>query len=212
MKTVIFGLFILSACTSLPKGELQLRKMILDDHPRHFPERASYVQTGRPIYIESTSYPFMMPNGHISMSGKILVYLGREELSLKEILPQEEISSKDQNNKNDGEQNKKEIPNKPSEIVKEMGTGIAKTLNPCVKPRITKQGNCNELRVDFDLTSCTGIPVLKQGHKVLCRDDVALFGVRFKNTRYRIKTHKLPLPLKGHWNLSSKVQITYYKP
>lgn len=95
MKFIIMSLFILSSCTSLPKGELQLKKMILDDYPEGPYGQSSYIHAGRPFYIESTSYPYLLPDGHISIGGKLLVYVGREELSLEELLPQPQTSNKE---------------------------------------------------------------------------------------------------------------------
>lgn len=242
MKTIVLSLFILSACTSLPKGELQLKKMMIDDQPKEPPGRVTYVHSGRPLYVESTSYPFLLPDGHISLKGKLLVYVGREELSLNELLPKQE-------------EKKKASPSKPSEVPKnetkerppifrEMGGGRLsvtpsllfpktpgaesfqdyvqlknssikkkdqKVVNhyKCAKPKIIKNGDCTQLQVEFDLSQCFGSPFIKQGYKVNCLKDEALFGVRLNNVRYRIKTQKTP---KALWSLHPQVQVTFYRP
>lgn len=210
MKTILFSLFILSSCTSLPKGELQLRKMMLDDQPRNIPDRISYVHAGRPLYIESTSYPFMMPNGHISMTGKLLVYVGREELSLNELLPVKEELPKGPMDKE--KEKKVEEKQTPEPRFREMASGGRMASTQCAKPRITRHGSCKQLKVEFDLSDCVGLPIIKEGFKVSCLGNEALFGVRHNDIRYRIRTHKLPLPLNDHWNLGPQVQVTYYKP
>lgn len=210
MKTILLSLFVLSSCTSLPKGEPQLRKMMLDDRPRNVPERVSYVHSGRPLYIESTSYPFVMADGHISMNGKLLVYVGREELSLNELLPvKEELSDGAKEKKEEEKVEEKQIPEPP---FREIAGGGRMASTQCAKPRIIRHGNCNNLKVEFDLSDCTGLPIVKGGYKVRCHGNEALFGVRHDNIRYRIRTHKLPLPLNEHWNLGPHVQVTYYKP
>lgn len=240
MKTLFLSLFILSSCTSLPKGDLQLKKMMLDDQPRDPQGRLSYVHAGRPIYVESTSYPYLLPDGHISMEGKLLVYVGREELSLNELLPID---------KHEEAQEQKDSPieiKEPSPFIRELGhprlssndsvlfpktpgtENLAdflklqessikdkdkKVVNhfKCVRPKITKDGDCGQLRVEFDLTKCFGSPFVKEGHKVSCNQDEALFGVRLNNVRYRVSTIRPPLPVKGTWNLKPQIQVTFYK-
>jgi hypothetical protein len=241
MKILTLSLFILTACTSLPKGEPQLKKLMLEDQPRDPQGKISYVHAGRPIYVESYSYPYLLSDGHISMEGKLLVYVGREELSLNELLPVEkELEIHEQEN------SPIEIKEQPP-IIREMGgprmaesqpqsfpkTPGTETLEAflqlkdasiqdkdkrvvnhfrCAKPKITKNGDCHELRVEFDLTKCFGSPFVQEGHKVSCSQKEALFGVRLNNVRYRVTTNRLPLPLKDEWNLNSKVQVTFYKP
>lgn len=249
MKILTLSLFILSACTSLPNGELQLKKMMLDDHPREPQGRVSYVHSGRPLYIESTSYPFLLPDGHISMGGKLLVYVGREELSLNELVPIQESSKKE-----DDPQDKKDLSpevKEPTPLIRESGGArlseihapINQPLFPktpgienfedflklknasiskkdqrvvnhfkCAAPKILRDGNCDQLQVEFDLSKCLGSPFVKQGYKVNCADNEAIFGVRLNNVRYRITTNRPPLPVKGQWNLSSQIQVTFYKP
>lgn len=120
MKILILTLFVLSACTSLPKGELQLKKMILDDHPQEPGGKVSYVHSGRPLYVESTSYPYLLPDGHISMGGKLLVYVGREELSLNELLPTHQEHSKKLDKSEDKQDPPSEVKD-PSPIIREFG-------------------------------------------------------------------------------------------
>ncbi|MBL7663580.1 MAG: hypothetical protein JNM93_00490 [Bacteriovoracaceae bacterium] len=240
MKTLILSLFVLSACTSLPKGDLQLKKMMLDDQPREPRGGISYVHAGRPLYVESTSYPYLLPDGHISMEGKLLVYVGREELSLNELLPTQ---------KEEETQEKQITPEikEPSPFIREVGgprhaqaESIIFPKTPgtetfadflklqeasikekdkrfvnhfkCARPKITQNGNCDQLQVEFDLTKCFGSPFIKTGHKVSCNQDEALFGVRLNNVRYRVSTIRPPLPVKGQWNLKSQIQVTFYKP
>lgn len=249
MKIITLPLLILSACTSLPKGEPQLKKMMIDDHPRESQGRFAYVHSGRPVYIESTSYPFLLPDGHISMGGNLLVFVGREELSLNELIPAKDfLKEEDQS-----QLSPISVPKDkdPTPFIREFGgpklaesqaalpapsfpkTPGAESLEEflklekasisrkdqrfvnhlkCAKPKITRNGNCEQLQVEFDLSRCLGSPFVRQGHKVSCADHEALFGVKLNNVRYRVMTNRPPLPVMGHWNLNTQIQVTFYKP
>lgn len=79
-------MILLTACTSLPKGEHQLKKQIENDFPITEGKNVTYINKGRPIYIEANTYPQIQTGGHIYMGGKVYLFSGREELNLTDII------------------------------------------------------------------------------------------------------------------------------
>ncbi len=77
--------FLLSNCSSLPEGEGVLTKMVEEDQGK-VEGQNEQVYRGRPIFVKVTAYPQMLAQGDIFAGGEILLSVGREELSLEEIL------------------------------------------------------------------------------------------------------------------------------
>jgi hypothetical protein len=75
-----------SGCATIPEGELQLGPKIAEDMKNQGAGGAAGLSRGRPVYLESYAYPQMLETGDIWAGGPILVYLGREELSLDQVV------------------------------------------------------------------------------------------------------------------------------
>lgn len=75
----------LAACISVPKGELQLGPQITSDM-QSGTKNASHIGKGRPIYVEARSYPQILESGDIWAGGTLMVNIGREDLSLDEVI------------------------------------------------------------------------------------------------------------------------------
>lgn len=73
-------------CATIPEGELQLGPKIAEDMKNQGAGGAAGLSRGRPVYLESYAYPQMLETGDIWAGGPILVYLGREELSLDQVV------------------------------------------------------------------------------------------------------------------------------
>lgn len=77
---------MLYGCATIPEGELQLGPKIAEDMKNQSASGAAGLSRGRPVYLESYAYPQMLETGDIWAGGPILVYLGREELSLDQVV------------------------------------------------------------------------------------------------------------------------------
>lgn len=80
--------FALTSCTSLPKGRNIIEEEFIKDSSTPPPElkRNEFVNSGRPIYVEGMVYPQMIDGGHVSLEGKVGIYIGRESIGLNQIL------------------------------------------------------------------------------------------------------------------------------
>ena len=242
MKTLIFSLFFLSACTSLPKGELQLKKMMMDDQPKDPQGRVTYVHSGRPIYVESVSYPYLLPDGHISLQGKLLVYVGREELSLNELLPKQE-EEKNPSSPKPSESPKIETKER-TPIFREMGsprlsstpslffpkTPGAESFQDYVRLRDSSIKKKDQKVVNH--YRCAKPKIVQNGNcnKLQVEFDLSnCFGSRFIKEGYKVnclkhealfgvRLNNVRYRVKTQktpnalWNLDPQIQVTFYKP
>jgi hypothetical protein len=76
----------MGGCASIPTGELQLGPQIAADMKSQTQAGTQSLSRGRPVYLESYAYPQMLESGDIWAGGQVLVYLGREELSLDQVV------------------------------------------------------------------------------------------------------------------------------
>ena len=76
----------LVGCVSVPSGTLQLAPGIAADMKSQREGNLTSLSRGRPVYIEAFAYPQMLETGDILAGGQILLNLGREELSLDQIV------------------------------------------------------------------------------------------------------------------------------
>jgi hypothetical protein len=72
-------------CVTLPEGELQLGPKIVRDM-KASRSGVQALNKGRPIYIEAYSYPQMLESGDIWTGGPLLINLGREDISLDDLI------------------------------------------------------------------------------------------------------------------------------
>lgn len=239
-------LVLISACSSLPKGNHELKQMINDDLPKTEDRKNTYIHKGRPIYLEAQSYPQIIEGGHISMGGKVYVFAGREELALAdlikyqsnsstetEIIPDTPIQSPTETPAIESSHNvlaekktsEETFPITPGtktleDVVLLKNSSIKKkdmvVVNhlQCAKPIIEKNGNCNELKVIFDLSLCVGEKLTQDGFQVSCNQNRAVYGVKKNNVRYRAtllssqgKNKKEQL-----WTVNKKIEIMFIKP
>jgi hypothetical protein len=77
---------LMGGCASIPTGELQLGPQIAADMKGQTQAGTQSLSRGRPVYLESYAYPQMLESGDIWAGGQVLVYLGREELSLDQVV------------------------------------------------------------------------------------------------------------------------------
>lgn len=84
----LFIILMISSCASPPKGRNVLEEKFKTDLSENFQEKeGEEIQaSGRPIYIEAITYPQLIEGGHISIEGKIGVYIGRESIKLNKLL------------------------------------------------------------------------------------------------------------------------------
>lgn len=87
-QTMILFFLMSASCTSLPKGKNVLEEEFIKDASTPLPElkKNEFVNSGRPIYVEGIVYPQMIDGGHISLEGKVGIYIGRESIGLNRIL------------------------------------------------------------------------------------------------------------------------------
>lgn len=76
----------MAGCATLPAGELQLGPKIAADMKSQNQAGAQSLSRGRPVYLETYAYPQILESGDIWAGGQVLVYLGREELSLDQVV------------------------------------------------------------------------------------------------------------------------------
>lgn len=78
----------LTSCAFLPSGKNILEESFIKDASTPVPEikNHEFVSSGRPIYIEAIVYPQLIEGGHLSLGGKVGVYMGRESVALNQIL------------------------------------------------------------------------------------------------------------------------------
>lgn len=83
---LIFG--FISSCSSVPKGRNVLEEEFIKNATTPEPElkKNEFVNSGRPIYVEGIAYPQMIDGGHVSLEGKVAIYIGRESIKLNKIL------------------------------------------------------------------------------------------------------------------------------
>jgi hypothetical protein len=77
---------MLAGCATLPSGELQLGPKIASDIKDQQAGGLASLSRGRPLYLEAYAYPQMLETGDIWAGGPLLVNLGREELSLDQVV------------------------------------------------------------------------------------------------------------------------------
>ena len=77
---------LMAGCVSIPTGELQIGPKIAADMKSQNQAGTQSLSRGRPVYLEAQAYPQMLETGDIWAGGQILVYLGREELSLDQVV------------------------------------------------------------------------------------------------------------------------------
>ena len=241
MKRSLLLLFFLSGCTSLPSGHHELKQMINDDLPKEETGKNTYIHKGRPIYLEAQSYPQVVDGGHINMGGKIYIFAGREELTLSEIVKYQIDSEMTTNNiVVEPPKKEEEVFQAPAinlaqknntEDVFPITEGtktIADSINlrnssikkkdmlvinhyRCAKPKIDKQGPCEELKVSFDLTKCTGESTIQEGFKVQCNKDKAIFGIKKDNVRYRVNLIPKTTRKNITWDILPKLDIMFLR-
>jgi hypothetical protein len=76
---------MLPGCATIPEGELQLGPKIARDMKDRRGGAPSPAE-GRPLYAEVFAYPQMLLTGDILAGGTLLLCIGREDLSLEEIV------------------------------------------------------------------------------------------------------------------------------
>lgn len=96
-KTIIlFMIFIClqvlnSGCATIPEGELQLGPEIKKD--MRVTHNNTFLNKGRPIYVEAKSYPQILENGDIWAGGSLMMNIGREDVSFDEMLKKRSANS-----------------------------------------------------------------------------------------------------------------------
>jgi hypothetical protein len=71
----------------LPEGEKKLQEMVDEDqkNAKTVPEKKEMYK-GRPIFIKAAAYPQVMPDGDIFAGGDLILSIGREDLSIEDVL------------------------------------------------------------------------------------------------------------------------------
>lgn len=88
IKKVLLLLFLVS-CSSIPKGNRQLGKMIKEDKSTNYESTPEDIHQGRPVFIKATVWPQVLHGGDISSKGSILIMVGREKFSIETILKEQ---------------------------------------------------------------------------------------------------------------------------
>jgi hypothetical protein len=85
-------------CATVPNGELQLGpKIVQDMQESRIGTKA--INKGRPVYIEARSYPQVLESGDIWLGGPVMLNLGREDLSLDDLVNPEAVDGKTSSSK-----------------------------------------------------------------------------------------------------------------
>jgi len=94
-NTILFLLIaFLASCSSLPKGSNILGPMFEKNGALDLKDgRSSDLNKGRPIYIKAVAYKHFLKSGDIRDDHFIYLNIGRENLSLKDLLGTEEGES-----------------------------------------------------------------------------------------------------------------------
>ena len=86
MISKIIMLLLIASCSSVPKGNPQLGKMIQRDKISNNSRSSQYLHQGRPVFIKATLWPQVLEGGDISQKSNILLMIGREKISVDEVL------------------------------------------------------------------------------------------------------------------------------
>jgi hypothetical protein len=105
-KKIVLMAFLtlyISSCAFLPEGKNVLEEKFIKDEslPLVETEKKEYVSSGRPIYIEAISYPQMIDGGHLALTGKMAIFIGRETVSMNQIFDVKTGTIEDENRTND---------------------------------------------------------------------------------------------------------------
>lgn len=83
----IILLVILASCSSLPKGELVNAETLEKDRREYTQvKKPISLNKGKVIYIKIKTYPQLLANEHIFLGGEVMLNVGREDVTIKEIL------------------------------------------------------------------------------------------------------------------------------
>lgn len=102
---LIYICLLVSSCAILPDGTNVLEERIVkaskEINKSNF-DKVETTEQGRPIYIEAVTYPQMIEGGHVMMKGQMALLVGREKISINNILNietnpiKEELSQEEQ--------------------------------------------------------------------------------------------------------------------
>ena len=81
----LMGILLLYGCVTLPDGDLQLAPRLVKDR-RSQRETGESLKCGRPLFVEVQCYPRLATTGDLLGQGTILMNIGREVVSLDEVL------------------------------------------------------------------------------------------------------------------------------
>jgi hypothetical protein len=87
--SIIILILLTTSCASLDKGKPQLRNDVKKDYEDTFSsflEKYPNANQGRPIYIHGFSGSQFLQNGDVWLGGEISIYIGREKLSLDDVI------------------------------------------------------------------------------------------------------------------------------
>lgn len=87
MNKLIF-ILLLTSCSTLPTGELvnqDTLKRDIDNQSKQTEENLN-ISKGRPIYVRAHAYPQIIAGKHVFLGSDVLINIGREELTLKQML------------------------------------------------------------------------------------------------------------------------------
>ena len=86
-RIIVLLTTLLYSCATPPSGEPQLAAMIAKDQLQSA-DMAPKIKEGRPLYLRVYAHPQIMPSGDIWGGGPIMLFVGRETLSLDTMLKQ----------------------------------------------------------------------------------------------------------------------------
>lgn len=83
------SLLILTSCSQLPQGTAPMKKMIMEGENK-MENDVSVKETsmikGREQFVKVHQYPQLVKGGYLLMSGTVIVPVGREEMTIDQIV------------------------------------------------------------------------------------------------------------------------------